>query len=326
MRRAVPWLMLPCLAASPAIARTLTVGEGATPTLADAVRTAADGDTIHLPAGTRYECAVLPQRGLVLEGEGDGTVLTDTTCEGKALLVVRGDRLTVRNLVLARARVPDGNGAGIRLEGQGLTLDHVRFRNNEVGVLAAAGGPGAVLVRDCVFEAGGRPAPGPTAALMAGPVALLQVDRTVFTGVTGAQVATAAGRTVLAATRMEVGAGPGAGAAVQAGGGALVMNDDVLVLGPDAPPRGAAVVATAGTLELRGNQLQNGTRQPATLLLNWTGTDAVLANNQVAPGDTEEGTGGVWRHRVGGVARAAVGGARSAAGAAKRAMSRLFGG
>ena len=95
-------------------------------------------------------------------------MLTDATCEGKAVLVARGDGLRVRNLVLARARVPDGNGAGIRLEGQGLTLDGVRFRNDEVGVLAGAGGAGSVVVRDCVFEGGGTTAPGPSAAVVVG--------------------------------------------------------------------------------------------------------------------------------------------------------------
>lgn len=313
------------LAVGPAAARTITVGQPGSATLAEAVRAAGDGDTVHLPAGERYECAVVTQRDLLLEGEGDGSVLTDATCEGKAILVVRGDGLRVRNLVLARARVPDGNGAGIRLEGQGLTVEGVRFRNDEVGLLAGAGGPGSVVVRDCVFEGGGRPAPGPTAALMAGPVALLQVERTMFAGVEGAQVATGAVRTVVTASRIETGAGPDAGAAVQASGGDLVMADDVLVIGPHAPPRGAAVIATAGTVAVRGTRLVNGSGQPATMLLNWTGSGAALAGNQVAAGDTEEGSAGVWRHRAGNAARSVLGGARHVAGAAKRAVAGLFG-
>jgi hypothetical protein len=38
------------------------------------------------------------------------------TCQGEALFVITGDDATVRDLTLARA--PDGNGAGIRMEGQ----------------------------------------------------------------------------------------------------------------------------------------------------------------------------------------------------------------
>lgn len=311
-----------CLAASPAAARTIIVGPPGGTSFADAVRAAGDGDTVHLPPGTYYECAVIGQRNLVIEGEGAMSVLTDTACEGKALLVARGDGLLVRNLVLARARVPDGNGAGVRLEGQGLTLDHVVFRNDEVGLLAGAGS--TIVVQDSTFEGGGRPAPGPTAALMAGAATLLRIERCTFTAVAGAQVATTAARTEILASRIAPGAEPGA--AVQAGGGALSMTDTEIALGPAPPPRGAAIVATAGSLALRGVRLVNATGQPATLLLNWTGTDAALSGNQVAPGDTEEGTGGVWRHRAGNAARAAWGSARGAAGAAKRAVSRLLGG
>ena len=314
---------VPCIVTAPAAARTVTVGPPGATSLTEAVRAASDGDTLHLPAGAYYECAVIGQRNLVIEGEGAATVLTDTACEGKALLVARGDGLVVRNLVLARARVPDGNGAGIRLEGQGLMLDHVVFRNDEVGVLATGAG-GTILVRDCTFEDGGRPAPGPTAALMVGPAALLRIERSVFTGIAGAQVATAAQRTEILGTRIAPGAE--AGAAVQAGGALLSITDTEIALGPATPPRGAAIVVTAGAIVLRNDRLVNGTGQPATLLLNWTGTDATLSGNSMAPGDTEEGTGGVWRHRAGTAARAAWGGARGAAGAAKRAMSRLLGG
>lgn len=320
--RCAAGMVVAMLAVSPAAARTIMVGPPGATSFADAVRAAADGDTVHLPPGTYYECAVVSQRNLVIEGEGATTVLTDTACEGKALLVARGDGLVVRNLVLARARVPDGNGAGVRLEGQGLTVDHVVFRNDEVAVLAGAGG--AVVVRDSTFEGGGRPAPGPTAAVMAGQSALLRLERCTFTGVAGAQVATGASRTEIVGSR--IAPGSEAGPAVQAGGGAVSVVDTEIALGAAAPPRGAAIVVTAGAIELRRVHLVNGTGQPATLLLNWTGADAVLSGNGVSPGDTEEGTGGVWRHRAGNAARAAWGGARGAAGSAKRAMSRLFGG
>ena len=314
------------LVGGPAVARTVTVGQAGAATFGDAVHAAQDGDTIHLPPGTLYACGVLTQRNLVIEGEGEGSVLSDSMCEGKALLVARGDGLVVRNLVLARARVPDGNGAGIRLEGQGLTVDHVWFRNDEVGLLAGGNGAGAVRIRDCVFEGGGRPAPGPTAAVLVGRPEVLEIERTTFSGVKGAQVATSAGHTAILDSQIGVGTQPDAGAAVQAGGGALVMRGTTVSIGPYSPPRGAAIVVTAGFVEVRDTRLVNDSGSPATLLLNWTGADAVLGGNRVLPGDTEEGTGGVWRHRVGGAARAALGGARSAAGAAKRAVSRLFGG
>ena len=56
---------------------------------------------------------------------------------GKALLITNGNNITIRNLTLQRARVPDQNGAGIRAQGNNLTIDHVRFLNNQDGILAA---------------------------------------------------------------------------------------------------------------------------------------------------------------------------------------------
>ena len=43
--------------------------------------------------------------------------MTDTTCQGKAILVIDGNNVTVRNLTLLRARVPTGTGPGFALKG-----------------------------------------------------------------------------------------------------------------------------------------------------------------------------------------------------------------
>ena len=275
-------------------------------------------------AGTYYECAVLTQRDLVIEGAGAETVLTDRTCEDKAMLVARGDGLTVRDLVLARARVGDRNGAGIRLEGQGLVLERVRFENDEVGVLAGAGGPGTIVVRDCTFEHGGVAGERPTAALMVAEVGLLRVERSRFEAVKGAQVSSAALRTELVGNSVSTGVEPGAGPAVQASG-ALLMQGNTLALGPNAPPHGAAVIATGPSATLTGNRLQNGTGEAAVLLLDWTESAPTLADNVVQRGDEAVSSSGLLRHRAGSVAREAYGDARRAAGGAKRALLGMFG-
>lgn len=311
------WLM-----AAPAAGRTVTVGAGGLPTLAAAVRVAQDGDTIHLGPGEWFECAVLTQRDLVLEGAGPGTILTDRPCEGKAALVVRGANLTVRDLVLARSRVPDMNGAGIRLEAQGLTVERVRFVNDQVGLLAAQGGPGRIRIADCVFERGGVAGDHPTAALMVGDVALLEVERSTFTGVKGDQIRTEAAHTALAGNRIEVGAEPGAMAVMASG--SLSMRDNVLVLGPHPAARGAAVLAMGGAVELRGNRMENGTGAPARLLLDWAGASPVLEDNTVGPGDTVVSSDGYWRHEASDVAHEVIGDVRGLAGAAKRAARGLL--
>ncbi len=322
---------LASLLAAPAASRTLLVGAGAPgqgashPTLAAAVAAAADGDTIRLAPGDYYECAILSRRGLTLEGAGPTTVLRDQTCQGKAVLVVQADSLTVRDLTLARARVPDRNGAGIRLEAQSLTLERVRFDNNEVGLLAAQAGPGVIRLSHCAFDGGGVPGERPTYALTVAGIALLRVEASTFTGVKGGQISSTAARTELAGNHIDTGAEPGAGAAVSAGGGQLVMQDNVLRLGPNPPPHAAAVVATGAGVTLRRNRLESAVGGPRTLLLDWTDADPVLDANTVPPGDTVVSDAGLLRHKAGGLARDAWGTARALAGDAKRTLKGWLG-
>jgi pectate lyase len=127
------------LLALPASARTLEVGPGkqfAQPSQAAAV--AQDGDRVVIAPGQYFDCAVWRQNNLTVEGMStQNAVITDKTCQGKALFVIPGSNVTVRNLTLTRARVPDGNGAGIRVEGRNLLVEQVRFVDNQNGILAA---------------------------------------------------------------------------------------------------------------------------------------------------------------------------------------------
>ena len=295
------------LAAAPAWGRTLVVGEGSEyPTLAAAARAVADGDEVAMQPGTYFECAIITARNVTIMGVGAGTVVSDAVCEGKALLVARGDNLTVRDLVLARARSPDGNGAGIRLEGQGLTVERVRFENDQVGILAGQAGAGRLRVLDCVFEGGGVAGERRTAALMIGGVALLHVERSVFRDVKGGQVATDAGRSELAGNTIATGVAAEGEAAVRAGGGVLVMRDNTVSVGPNGVPHDGAVRASGTGAVLDGNRLLNETGRPMALLLDWMAANPVLRNNVVGADDQVVSTSGAWRHRAGGVARSVL--------------------
>jgi hypothetical protein len=56
----------------------------------------------------------------------------------------------VRNLTLTRSRVPDMNGAGIRLVKGSLTVDTVKFIDNQTGLLSGAPGT-MVTIRNSDF-------------------------------------------------------------------------------------------------------------------------------------------------------------------------------
>ena len=303
------------LAAAPAAARELAAGPGqefGQPS--GAIAAARDGDTVLIEPGTYYDCATLTANGVTVAGRAPGVVLSDKTCGGKAILVIQGDNAAVRDVTLARARVPDGNGAGVRLEGQSLLLERVRFVNNEMGVLAGIGGPGTVRVVQCRFEGGGVSGDRPSVALLAGPVAALQVRQSVFTGVKGSQVASAALQTELTGNRIET-----SRLAVSAASGTLLLEDNVLELARGNDGRQAAVVASGDArVTMRRNRLANDTGRPAALLLDWSSETPKLEDNVVVPGDEEVRSDGVWRHRMGAVLHEAKAGVSSLLGMAKR--------
>ncbi len=321
------WPVVAALAllALPAAARVVEAGPGRPlETLEAAMREARDGDTVRLAAGTYFECATVRQRDLVIEGAGDQTVLSDTTCGGKAILVLNAPGITVRNLVLARARVPDGNGAGIGLEAPGLTLERVRFENNQVGLLAGAEG-GVVRVSDCSFVEGGVAGPRPSWAVLIDNADAVRIERSVFDRVKGGLVSVQAAHAELVGNTIGVGVAEGAGHAVLARGGTLRMEGNELRAGPHPPARGAMVLADGGRVELVGNRLVNGSGQGLTLLLDWSSEPPWLEANAVGPGDTLTASTGLWRNRVGSAARQGYAAARGTAGAVKRGLLGVVG-
>jgi hypothetical protein len=71
-----------------------------------------------------------------------GTVVFDgTPCESKAALVLRGRGARVEGLTFQNLRVPDGNGAGIRLEKGNLHVLESLFRNSEEASFPATTSP-----------------------------------------------------------------------------------------------------------------------------------------------------------------------------------------
>lgn len=148
-----PWRRL--AAATPtAPVRVLGVGPGAAfPTLAAALAHSADGDCLELQPGVyRGDVGIVERRGLVIRGLGDGAVLdaAGRHAAGKGILVVRGD-VTLENLEFRGARVPDGNGAGVRFDHGRLVVRRCRFVDNEMGLLSGNDGSSELEIEDCLF-------------------------------------------------------------------------------------------------------------------------------------------------------------------------------
>jgi hypothetical protein len=321
------WLLVALLLVSgEAAARTLSVGPHQPfPVPSAAARDAQDGDTVLIEPGEYYDCAVWTQSHLVIAGAHPGVVITDTTCQGKALFVVTGDDTVIRDLTLARARVPDRNGAGIREEGQGLILRRVQFVDNQVGLLDGAAGAGKITMSDCGFEGGGIGGERPTFAVLVGAVSLLRIEGSTFRHVKGGQISTSAARTELSANQIEAGTGEEPAVGILSASGHLVMEDNTLSIGPHSPRSNAAVLVTGqDSAELRRNRLRNGTGRPASLLLAWTSADPLLEGNLVEPGDAELSTTGLWQHRASALYHSTQSGVRAFAGQVKRDLRQLL--
>ncbi|MEL6542797.1 MAG: right-handed parallel beta-helix repeat-containing protein, partial [Pseudomonadota bacterium] len=108
--------------------------------LQDAVNAIGDNrGTIRVASGTHRQCAV-QERGVItyIAAEAGKAVLAGAACEGKAGLVLRGLGAEVRGITFTGYQVPDGNGAGIRLERGQLNVAYARFLDSQQGILTAS--------------------------------------------------------------------------------------------------------------------------------------------------------------------------------------------
>ncbi len=122
--------------------------------LADALARALPGDTVVLPPGVHAGAVgMVAVPGLTLTSPGPGAELRadGRHVGGKAILVVRAPGVRIENIGFRGARVPDGNGAGIRFESGSLWLERCRFADNEMGLLSGAGPQMQLVVHRCHF-------------------------------------------------------------------------------------------------------------------------------------------------------------------------------
>jgi hypothetical protein len=261
----------------------------------EAAAAARDGDRVVVAPGEYFDCAVWRQNDLTIEGSsggegGSGTVITDKPCQGKALFVITGDRVTVRGLTLQRARVPDGNGAGIRAEGRDLLVERVRFLDNQNGILAASQPQGTMTVRDSTFLRNGSCEQACAHGIYANRLALLRVERSTFRATRqGHHIKSRAVRTEVVGSDIADGPEGTSSYLIEApNGGAVFIRGNRLEKGPRSDNRMAAIsVGAEGvdqpTPEIRveDNRFRvDGSYRPF-FVVNVTATPAILRGNVI---------------------------------------------
>ena len=105
--------------------------------LDDAVNAVRDGTaTILIAPGTYRECTVQTGGRITFKAVQPGTAIFESqTCEEKAAFVLRGRGSAVDGIVFRGFAVPDGNGAGIRIEMGDLTVTNSMFLDSQEGIL-----------------------------------------------------------------------------------------------------------------------------------------------------------------------------------------------
>ena len=123
-----------------------------------AAKFAKDGDTIEIDAGDYpKDAATWKQNNLTIRGVGGQAHLNadGASAEGKGIWVIRGNNVIIENIEFSGAQVRDRNGAGIRLEGAGLTIRNCYFHDNQNGILTGANENSDILIENSEFSHNG---------------------------------------------------------------------------------------------------------------------------------------------------------------------------
>ncbi|MBP8301514.1 MAG: hypothetical protein KA020_14190 [Planctomycetes bacterium] len=293
------YLICALLATAPATADTLIVGPKAGElSLADAVKRAQDGDTIAILEG-EYDAqvAVIEHKKLTLKGVGKRPVLRagGRVAEGKAILVIRGEDITVENLEFRGARAPDGNGAGIRFERGRLLVKDCAFLDNENGLLTGNVEDAELTIADSLFAEAPRTEGSLPHLLYAGRIGKLSVTGSRFhEGYEGHLIKSRAKQTLLSYNLIADGwAGEASYEVDLPNGGLAVLVGNTIGQGPRAQNRVLVAFGAEGNgwpenkLYLAHNTLVSNGWQPAWFLRLFKdrlppGAQAWVVNNVAA--------------------------------------------
>lgn len=280
------------LLARPVLAATLLVGEHQEyKTLSAAVAKLSDGDTIKIDPGEYFDCASIAANNVNIIGAGmDKTVFTDKTCGGKAILITTGQHITISDLTLQRARVADFNGAGIRGEGQSLTVERVHFDNNQNGILMGTWPGATMLIKDSLFTKNGTCEASCGHGIYVGGIDKLTVEHSKFFETReGHSIKSRAKATEVIDCDIED--GPNGTSSYQIdipNGGSLIARGNTIEKGPKSQNHTAAIMIGEEGITQRTPQIivENNTMTQhgdySTLLIkNFTATEAQLKNNKL---------------------------------------------
>lgn len=148
-----------------ASAATLTVGPGETyTTVSSAILAATSGDVVEIQSGEYVDDEVVfPTGDITVRGVGSTRPILRTTRDipnrkGIFVIPVDAEPVTIEFLHFEGARISnaDGaNGAGIRMQGSGITVRDCAFMDNQMGMLTGGTSGSEIYVYSSEFAFGG---------------------------------------------------------------------------------------------------------------------------------------------------------------------------
>jgi len=283
-----------------------------------AAAVAHDDDTVLIDAGTYTgDVAVWTQSDLTLRGVGGRVRLkaAGNSAQGKAIWVIAGDRTRVDRIDFSGAAVADGNGAGIRQEGAGLTITRSSFHDNQDGLLTGANPESDIVIRRTRFVGNGA-GDGYTHNLYVGDVRSLTVTGSYLAAAdVGHEVKSRAARTTIVGNRITDANATASYSIDLPNGGSALVAGNVIIQGPRSEnpiliSYGAeGLTQPSHTLRVINNTLVNR-RSAGTFVHVATGARATLRNNLlVGPGELDDSASNARANRrvgLGGFVRPAA--------------------
>ena len=263
----------------------LTVGIGQQyATIAAAVAAAVDGDVLLVQAGTYTNDFATIGAKITIQGVGGMARLVATVAppNGKGILVTNTD-VTLRNLEISGAAVPDQNGAGVRYQGGNLVIEDCYIHNNENGLLSNAAAGGTITIRRSEFAYNGF-GDGFTHNIYVGQIAQLTVeDSYLHDAVVGHELKSRALATTITGSRIFDNGSTASYSVDLPNGGTAVIRNTLIQQGPAS--QNPAIVHFGGegtpyassSLEIADTVVLNGLASgSARLLLNQTTVTASI--------------------------------------------------
>ena len=254
--------------------------------------------SIAIAPGRIAQCAVQSAGEIAYLAVQPGSAIFDgVACEGKGALVLRGRSAEVSGLVFQNIRVPDFNGAGIRLERGDLTVAQSWFRDSQQGILTGGDANGTLVVDRSTFSRLGtcEGAGGCAHSIYAGEYGQVRITRSRFEeGRGGHYVKSRAARVDIASSTFDDIRGKGTNYMIDLPEGAVgQISNNLFVQGRDKDNYSAFIAVAAEGKEHPSNGLSilhndarfaPGVTRTSAFVADWSGDPLNIGENQLGTG------------------------------------------